>query len=100
LGVAEERHGSTESFPLTAIRIGASALRVGYASLALAIALRLRDHDSEQWIAYFEQDVVADEEQTRDQLYGHLLGPDPQLALLDFARFMGDATKAVNMRAA
>jgi hypothetical protein len=77
------------------MRIGASALRVGYASLALTVVLSLRNHDSAEWVAYFERDTVADEEQTHDQLYGHLLGPDPQLALQDFVRFLGAANKAV-----
>jgi hypothetical protein len=77
------------------MRIGASALSVGYASLALTVALRLRGHDPNEWVAYFEQANVADTETAKDQLYGHLLGGDPQFALQEFARFMGEACNAV-----
>jgi hypothetical protein len=87
---------STEStFPLTAIRVGASALLVGNASLALTAALALRTSNAKAWEDWFEQRDVADRETVNDQLYGRLLGADPQYALQEFVRFMARAVAAV-----
>ncbi len=95
----EQRGGDQEAFALTAIRIGASALTVGDASLALLVALRLRTTNADDWVAYFDGRAVAETESFADKLYGRLLGADPQIALQDFARFMGRAATAVEMPA-
>jgi hypothetical protein len=74
-------------FPVTAIRVGASALRVGNASLALSVALALRNHDAAKWREFFDDHSTADRETIRDDLYGSMLGPDAQFALLEFVDF-------------
>jgi hypothetical protein len=92
-----ERAGAEERFTLSAMRIGASALNVGDASLALLVALKLRDlgTNADAWVAYFEDQEVAEGEKVIDQLYGGLLGADPQFALQEFARFVGRTAQAV-----
>jgi hypothetical protein len=82
-------------FPLTAIRVGASALRVGNASLALTVALALRGHDAAKWREIFDDHSTADRETVRDDLYGSMLGPDAQFALLEFVDFFGRSVKAL-----
>jgi hypothetical protein len=91
----ERRCREHKYFPLTAMRVGASALSVGNASLALTVALSLRGHDADEWLAYFEKAETADAETVSDQVSGHLLGADPQFALQEFTRFLGGATAAV-----
>lgn len=82
-------------FPLTAVRVGASALRVGNASLALTVALALRGQDAAKWREFFDDHSTADRETVRDDLYGSMLGPDAQFALLEFVDFFGRSVKAL-----
>jgi hypothetical protein len=98
-GWYEQRCGDDQALPLTAMRIGASALTVGHASLALVVALRLRAEDSDAWAAHFGERSVAEAEKLSDELYGQLLGADPQRALEDFARFVGTVTSAIEFPA-
>jgi hypothetical protein len=74
-------------FGLTAMRVGASSLRVGHATLALKTAIALRGDDIAAWRTYFESDGAAASEAIRDQLYGFLLGEDAQHYLLEFVDF-------------
>jgi hypothetical protein len=70
----EERCGDVDVFGLSALRIGATALIVGHATLALRVALRLRDGNVEVWTSFFEDEMNAEAEKIRDELYGQLLG--------------------------
>lgn len=90
-----QRVGEETLFPLTAMRVGASALRVGNASLALTVALALRGHDAAKWREFFDDHSTADRETVRDDLYGSMLGPDAQFALLEFVDFFGRSIRAV-----
>jgi hypothetical protein len=90
-----ERAAQAQLFPLTAMRIGASALRVGNASLALTVALALRGNEPDKWRTYFDDFETADGETTRDLLYGTMLGADAQFALLEFVGFVDGAVRAV-----
>jgi hypothetical protein len=91
-----QRVGGEAIFLLTAMRIGASALRVGNASLALAVALHLRGHDANKWRAFFDDHPTAGRESVRDDLYGAMLGPDAQFALLEFVDFFARSSKVVS----
>lgn len=81
---------------LVAIRAGASALLAGGATVATLISLDLPRLNAQVWREYFEDRAVADRETVRSNLYGELLGADPQQALEDFVSFAGRAQGAVN----
>jgi hypothetical protein len=90
-----ESFGEEAIFALTAMRVGASALRVGNASLSLTVATSLRGHDASEWREYFDDHGTADTETVRDDLYGSMLGPDAQFALLEFVDFFERSIEAV-----
>jgi hypothetical protein len=88
-----EQFDSEATFILGAMRIGATALLAGNASLALTVALRISSFDPNALEAHYGKDEIVEREELRDRFYGTLLGPDAQLALQEFARFTS-ATKA------
>jgi hypothetical protein len=88
---AQDRQG----LELTGVRAGATALWLGDSSLAMTVALELRDLDVPAWRTHFEDRQVADSETLNSELYGQLLGSDPQRALQDFVDFTGRITDAV-----
>lgn len=88
-----EEFGREATFTLGAMRVGATALLAGNASLALTVALRISSFDANALEAHYGKDEIVEREELRDRFYGTLLGPDAQFALQEFARFTG-ATKA------
>jgi hypothetical protein len=78
-----------------AIRAGASAFVAAGATLATLIALDLPRLDFQGLYEFFDDRSVADREAAASNLWGQLLGADPQKALQDFVRFCGRAQQAV-----
>ncbi len=71
---------------LIVIRVGASALLVGNVSTALLVASNLPESAWTGAEQAYEQPAMLDYEAASDQMYGHLLGAQADVALTDFVR--------------
>lgn len=68
------------------VRVGASALLVGHVSLALVVARCLPEGAWAHMEGLYERPAMLDYESASDKMYGHLLGPQSDLALGEFLR--------------
>jgi hypothetical protein len=72
---------------LIVMRVGASALLVGNVSMALLVAHSLPNGAWTGVEQLYKRPEMIDYETTSDQVYGHLLGAQADLALNDYVRF-------------
>lgn len=71
---------------MTAARVGASALAVGQPSVSVLTARWLPDNAWEWLDGRYKSEQHMQWEKARDQMYGHLLGAEPEAALEGFLR--------------
>jgi hypothetical protein len=82
-----EPYADTEDRRLAMIRIGAAALLSGCASVAVRIALAVRQENLDGLKTYLHRREVSAWESFLSQQYGYLLGTDPEEAMMDFLGF-------------
>jgi len=82
--LASVLHVNSEGDVMTAARVGASALAVGRPSLSVLVARWLPENAWEQLEQRYRNQEHMEWEKSRDELYGHLLGPTPETALEEF----------------
>ena len=80
-------------------RIGAAALLAGCASVAIRVALSLREEDLEQLRTHLHERAVSAWETFINGQYGFLLGTDPEQAMIDFLDFAEQALRAIPITA-
>jgi hypothetical protein len=69
------------------VRVGASALLVGHVSMALLVARCLPAEAWPRAAGLYDRPEMLEYESVSDKMYGHLLGPQADLALNEFVRF-------------
>jgi hypothetical protein len=77
------------------VRIGAAALLAGCFSIAIRVALAIRDEDLESLKEYLHRREVSAWESFLSGQYGYLLGADPEQAMIDFLDFAARVQGAV-----
>lgn len=93
---AETEALATESVRRVAVaRIGAAALLAGCSSVAMRVALSLRNENLDQLRTHLHERAVSAWESFINGQYGFLLGADPEQAMVDFLDFAERAMAAV-----